>query len=206
MMERNIKPYKGKIDKKERWQLNNHKSVLIWFTGLPGSGKSTISHELEYLLFKNKIRTYVLDGDNIRRGLCKDLGFSAEDRRENLRRVGEVAKLFVDAGILTIASFASPYISDRKMIREMFGNEEFIEVYLKCDISICEKRDPKGLYKKARNGIIKNFTGVSDPYEAPEKPEILLETDKLTVEQSVKSVFDFLQEKQILTLNSENVI
>ena len=206
MMERNIKPYKRKIDKKERWQLNNHKSVLIWFTGLPGSGKSTISHELEYLLFKNKIRTYVLDGDNIRRGLCKDLGFSAEDRRENLRRVGEVAKLFVDAGILTIASFASPYISDRKMIREMFGNEEFIEVYLKCDISICEKRDPKGLYKKARNGIIKNFTGVSDPYEAPERPEILLETDKLTVEQNVKSVFDFLQEKQILTLNSENVI
>ncbi len=200
MIEGNIKPYKGKIDKKERWQLNKHKSVLVWFTGLPGSGKSTISHELEYLLYKNKIRTYVLDGDNIRKGLCKDLGFSAEDRKENLRRVGEVAKLFVDAGILTVASFASPYISDRKMIREMFEPEEFIEVYLKCDISVCEKRDPKGLYKKARSGLIKNFTGVSDPYEPPENPEILLETDKLTVEQSVETVFNFLQEKLILTI------
>lgn len=198
MIEENIKPYKGKIGKIERWHLNNHKSVLVWFTGLPGSGKSTISHELEYVLFMNRVRTYVLDGDNIRKGLSKDLGFSAEDRRENLRRVGEVAKLFVDAGVLTIASFASPYISDRKMIRGMFGQEEFIEVYLKCDISVCEKRDPKGLYKKARNGLIKNFTGVSDPYEPPENPEILLETDKLTTEQSVRTVFDFLRKKQII--------
>ena len=192
-MENNIIPHKGKITKKNRWTLHNHKSVLIWFTGLSGSGKSTISHELEYRLFQRKIRTYVLDGDNVRKGLCNDLGFSADDRRENLRRVGEVARLFLDAGILTIASFASPYSADRLMVRQMFGPGDFIEVFLKCDLRVCEERDPKGLYKKARSGEIRNFTGISDPYEPPESAEIILETDKLSIGESLDKIMDYLR-------------
>jgi adenylylsulfate kinase len=197
-MGKNITPHKGKIAKKDRCAMNNHKSVLVWFTGLPGSGKSTISHELEYRISRQNIRTYVLDGDNVRHGLCKDLGFSAVDRRENLRRVGEVAFLFVDAGILTIAAFASPYKADRRMVRQMFAPGDFIEVYLRCDVTVCEERDPKGLYKKARCGEIKNFTGISDPYEPPENPEIILETDRLSIDDSVKMIMGYLREKKIV--------
>jgi len=193
----NITPHKGKIGKEDRWRINGHKTALVWFTGLPGSGKSTISHELEYRLFQQNVKTYVLDGDNVRHGLCRDLGFSAEDRRENMRRVGEAARLFLDAGILTIAAFASPYRADRLMVRRMFGPGDFIEVYLKCDLKVCEERDPKGLYKKARSGEIKNFTGVSDPYEPPEKPEITLETDRLNISDSLSRVIIFLKEKNI---------
>jgi adenylylsulfate kinase len=199
-MNNNTTPYKGKVKSKQRWEINNHKSVLIWLTGLPGSGKSTISHELEYRLFQRRIKTYVLDGDNVRQGLCRDLGFSAEDRRENLRRVGEAARLFLDAGILTVAAFASPYMADRFMVRRMFGPGDFIEVYLKCDLKICEARDPKGLYKKARSGEIKNFTGVSDPYEPPETPEIVLDTDGLSIEESVSKIMNYLGEKGLIGL------
>jgi adenylylsulfate kinase len=194
-MNNNTTPHEGKVKRKQRWKLNKHKSALVWLTGLPGSGKSTISHELEYRLFQRRTNTYVLDGDNVRQGLCKDLGFSAEDRRENLRRVGEAARLFLDAGILTIAAFASPYRADRFMVRRMFEPGDFIEVYLKCDLKVCEARDPKGLYKKARSGEIKNFTGVSDPYELPENPEIVLDTDRLSIEESVSKIMDYLGEK-----------
>ena len=198
-MGNNITPHKGKVGREHRCKMSNHRSVLIWFTGLSGSGKSTISHELEYRLFQHKIRTYVLDGDNVRIGLCKDLGFSADDRRENLRRVGEVARLFIDAGTLTIASFASPYIADRLMVRQMFAPGDFIEVFLKCDLRVCEERDPKGLYKKARSGEIKNFTGISDPYEPPERAEIILETDKLSVEESLDKIVEYLRGKGLIS-------
>jgi len=189
----------GKVTKKDRCDTNKHGSVLIWITGLPASGKSTIAHELEHRLFLKKIRAYVLDGDKIRDGLNKNLGFSAADRKENLRRAGEVAKLFVDAGIVTIAAFASPYTFDRSMVRKLFDEGEFIEVYLKCDIKVCESRDPKGLYKKARLGEIQNLTGVSDPYEAPSNPEIILETGKLSINESVNIIMKYLEEKILMS-------
>ncbi len=196
----NIQWHKAKITKKDRWMQNAHRSPLIWITGLSASGKSTVATELEHRLFHNKINTFVLDGDNVRHGLCKDLGFSAEDRKENLRRVGEVAKLLVDAGVLTIAAFISPYTADRDAIRALFDadHQEFIEVYVKCDIAICEERDPKGLYKKARKGEILFFTGISDPYEPPTSPEITIETDLLTIDQSVEKIFGFLKTAKII--------
>jgi len=197
-MNNNTTPHKGKVERKQRWEINNHKSVLVWLTGLPGSGKSTISHELEHRLFLQNIKTYVLDGDNVRQGLCKDMGFSAHDRRENLRRVGEVALLFVDAGIVTIAAFASPYRTDRRMVRQMFAPGDFIEVYLGCDVTVCEARDPKGLYRKARRGEIKNFTGVSDPYEPPEHPEIVLATDRMSIDESVERIVGYLKNRGVI--------
>jgi len=197
---RNIKWHKSRITKKDRWGSNKHKSALIWITGLSASGKSTLAIELEHRLFQKKIKTFVLDGDNVRHGLNKDLGFSPEDRKENLRRVGEVAKLLVDAGLLTIAAFISPYASDRNSIRELFiqDSAEFIEVYLKCDLDVCESRDPKGLYKKARTGEIPVFTGVSQRYEIPADPEIIIETDKLGIEESVEKLIAYLMEKNII--------
>jgi adenylylsulfate kinase len=198
--DKNIKWHKAKVTKKDRWMQNAHRSALIWITGLSASGKSTIATELEHQLFGDKINTFVLDGDNVRHGLCKDLGFSADDRRENLRRVGEMAKLLVDAGVLTIAAFISPYAADRNSIRALFNadDEEFVEVYLKCDLSVCEQRDPKGLYKKARAGEILQFTGISDPYEEPASPEIIIETDRLTVQESVSSIIRHLKARKII--------
>lgn len=198
--DRNIKWHKQRITKTDRRGSNQHKSALIWITGLSASGKSSIATELEHRLFEEKIKTFVLDGDNVRHGLNKDLGFSPEDRKENLRRVGEVAKLLVNAGILTIAAFISPYASDREAIRGLFSrdNEEFIEVYLKCDLAVCESRDPKGLYKKARRGEIPDFTGISQPYETPANPEITLETDRLSIKESVSSIIIYLTEKKII--------
>jgi adenylylsulfate kinase len=198
MVKNLLQPYKGKISRSDRWSINNHKSALVWITGLPGAGKSTISHELEYALFHRGIRAYVLDGDSVRQGLSKDLGFSAADRRENLRRVGEVSRLFTDAGILVIAAFASPYTSDRFMVRGLFDRGEFIEVYLQCALSVCESRDPKGMYKKARKGDIKNFTGISDPYEPPEHPEIILATDRMSIEESVEKIVGYLKDKGVI--------
>lgn len=190
--------HNAKVSKQDRWLKNSHKSALIWLTGLSASGKSSIAVELDRSLYDEKINTFVLDGDNVRHGLCKDLGFSEEDRRENMRRVGEVAKLLVDAGILTIAAFISPYASDRLKIRELFEKGEFIEVYLKCDLSVCEARDPKGFYRKARLGEIKNYTGISAPYEAPENSEIILETDQLSISESVESIRSYLKIKGII--------
>lgn len=190
-----IIPHNSIIKKEDRGKLNKHKSAILWFTGLSGSGKSTIAHKAEERLFDMGVRTYVLDGDNIRTGLNKDLGFSAEDREENIRRIGEVAKLFVDSGIIVMTAFISPYKKDRQAVRNLVADGEFIEIYVKCPIEVCEQRDVKGLYKKAREGIIKQFTGIDDPYEEPENPELMIETDKIGIEESVDCILTYLENK-----------
>jgi adenylylsulfate kinase len=194
-MQKFIIPSRSTITKEDRRLLNGHSSFILWFTGLPSSGKSTLANKTEERLFKAGIRTYVLDGDNIRTGLNKNLGFSKEDREENIRRIGEVAKLFVDAGVVVLTAFISPYIKDREMVRNLVEDGEFIEIYVKCPLEVCEKRDVKGLYEKARKGIIKQFTGVDDPYEEPENPEIVIETDKVGIEESVDIIIEYLEKK-----------
>jgi len=194
---KNIVWHDTKITKEHRSNILGHKSVLLWFTGLSGSGKSTIATELQKRLIKKGRLSYILDGDNIRHGLNSDLGFSEEHRIENIRRIGEVAKLFVDAGLITITSFISPYKKDRDEVRSKLG-KNFIEVFVKCNLEECEKRDPKGLYKKARKGEIKDFTGINAPYEEPNNPEILIETDKMKVKDSVDLIYNYLKEKQII--------
>lgn len=195
MKSQNIVWHKAQITKHDRHRLNGHKSAILWFTGFSGAGKSSLSIAVEKELHKRGIRTYVLDGDNVRHGLNNNLGFSPEDRTENIRRIGEVSKLFVDAGVMTLTAFISPYRDDRNMVREMVEDGEFLEIYVKCSLEECEKRDPKGLYKKARNGEIKGFTGIDAPYEAPVSPELVVETDKETLRESVAAVLNFLQEK-----------
>ena len=191
----NIKWHHGKITKEDRVKLLNQKGVTIWLTGLSGSGKSTIAVELEHALIENRHQAYILDGDNIRHGLNKNLGFSPEDRTENIRRIGEVAKLFTDAGIITITAFISPYREDRDAVRRLLSDGEFIEVYVKCPLDVCEERDTKGLYKKARAGEVKDFTGISSPYEEPLNPELTIDSSKLTVEESTRAVLNYLEEK-----------
>jgi bifunctional enzyme CysN/CysC len=183
----------GKVTPAQRALRNKHPGCIVWLTGLSGSGKSTISTELERELFNLGKHAYVLDGDNIRHGLNRDLGFSPEDRKENIRRIGEVAKLFADAGIICITSFISPYRSDRELVRNMVPEAQFVEVHVDAPIDVCEQRDPKGLYAKARANEIKEFTGISAPYEAPENPEIKLHTDKLTVAESVATILEYLR-------------
>lgn len=195
----NIHWHEGQIKKEDRERLNNHKGVCLWFTGLSGSGKSTIALEVESALFEMGARTYVLDGDNIRHGLNKDLGFSPEDREENIRRIGEVAKLFVDAGSIVMTAFISPYRGDRDKVRNLMKDSEFVEIYVECDLDVCEQRDPKGLYKKARAGEIKEFTGIDAPYEEPENPELVINTSEVTaVKTNAARVIKFLQEKNYL--------
>lgn len=186
------------VTREDRNRLNNHKSGLLWFTGLSASGKSTIAHSVEKKLFERGFRTYVLDGDNVRHGINNNLGFSREDRKENLRRIAEVSMLFVDAGILALAAFISPYKEDREYIRKRFEGDNFLEIYVKCSIEECEKRDPKGQYKKARAGIIKNYTGVSAPYEEPENPDLILDTEKKSLEECVDMVIDLLTKRGYL--------
>ncbi len=186
------------MTKSDRRRLNNHGSVILWLTGLSGSGKSTVAYKVEENLFRRGVRTYVLDGDNIRLALNQDLGFSREDRRENIRRIGEVAKLFVDAGVVVLTAFISPYRKDRAIARSLVGADEFVEIYVKCPLEICEQRDSKGFYKKARSGIIQQFTGIDDPYEEPENPEIVIETDKLSVEECADRIVKFLEVKKLL--------
>ncbi|MFC1753128.1 adenylyl-sulfate kinase [Thermoproteota archaeon] len=197
--QKNIHWHPHSVSKEKRGSIKNHKACILWFTGLPSSGKSTIAHKLESVLNQTERHTYVLDGDNIRHHLNKDLGFSAEDRKENIRRIGEVARLFVDAGLLTIAAFISPYRIDRQMVRELVGTGEFVEIFTKCSVEKCVERDPKGLYKKAIAGEIKNFTGISAPYEEPANAEIIIETDKLTVEESVEKILAFLASQNIIS-------
>jgi adenylyl-sulfate kinase len=180
------------VTARQRSARNGHGGYVVWFTGLSGSGKSTISVELERELFNLGRHAYVLDGDNVRHGLCSDLGFSPKDRKENIRRVGEVAKLFADAGIIVITAFISPYRSDRDLVRAMLPPGKFVEVYVNAPIEICEQRDPKGLYAKARANQIKEFTGVSAPYEAPLRPDIELPTGQLTVAESIAKILDYL--------------
>jgi adenylylsulfate kinase len=182
----------------DRNNLNSHKSGLVWFTGLSASGKSTIAHHVEKELFNQSIRTYVLDGDNVRHGINSDLGFSREDRKENLRRIAEFSKLFVDAGLLVLAAFISPYETDREYIRNRLKDNDFLEIYVKCSLEECEHRDPKGQYKKARAGIIKDYTGISTPYEEPKNPDLVIDTQKLTLQESVLMVIDYMDEVEFL--------
>jgi len=200
----NIHWHEGDITRDERWKALGCRGATVWFTGLSGSGKSTIASALEQALTNQKVFCYRLDGDNIRFGLNRNLGFSAEDRAENIRRIGEVAKLFADAGCVALTSFISPYRKDRDLCRQIHREAkpsalEFIEVYVDTPIEVCEQRDPKGLYKKARAGQIKGFTGIDDPYEAPLSPELVLKTAELSVEQSVKRVIDMLVGRGVLS-------
>ncbi|WP_181346825.1 adenylyl-sulfate kinase [Thalassobacillus sp. CUG 92003] len=198
MKSSNITWHDSKVTKEDRQNQKKHKSPVLWFTGLSGSGKSTLSVEVEKALFELNIHSYRLDGDNVRHGLNNNLGFSPEDRTENIRRVSEVAKLMNDAGILTLTAFISPYRNDRNSARDRFEDGEFIEIYTKCSLDEAEKRDPKGLYKKARSGEIKGFTGIDAPYEEPENAELTIETDKLSLEDSVRQVIAYLQEKKYI--------
>ena len=199
MKSTNITWHEGQVTKENRQELNNHKSAILWFTGLSGAGKSTLSVAVEKELHQRGIRTYILDGDNVRHGLNKNLGFSPEDRTENIRRIGEVSRLFADAGVMTLTAFISPYREDRDMVRELVNEGEFIEVYVKCGLEECEKRDPKGLYQKARSGEIKGFTGIDAPYEEPFFPEVTVETDKQPLEVSVQQVISYLIENNYIT-------
>ena len=193
----NITWHHGDITRADRERANGHKSAVLWFTGLSASGKSTLAHAVENTLFDRGCNTYVLDGDNIRHGLNKDLGFSPQDREENIRRIGEVATLFADAGVIAITAFISPYRADRDKARAI-GGDSFIEVYVKCDLDVCEARDPKGLYKKARAGQIPEFTGISAPYEEPDHPELVIDTSYETLEQSAARVIAYLEERGLL--------
>ncbi len=193
----NIVPQNYRISKNDRRELNGHGSVIVWFTGLSGSGKSTLANAVEQELFRQGIRTYVLDGDNIRHGLNNNVDFSAEGRTENIRRIGEVAKLFIEAGVVVLTAFISPFKSDRDRVRSLVGNEEFIEVFVDCPLEICEQRDVKGLYKKARAGEIPDFTGISSPFEVPENPELTIATGTIPLRQSVEQVTNFILKKII---------
>ncbi|AST61047.1 adenylyl-sulfate kinase [Staphylococcus lugdunensis] len=188
----------SEVTKADRQKQNGHKSAVIWFTGLSGSGKSTVSVALEQALFELGKHAYRLDGDNVRHGLNKNLGFSPEDRKENIRHIGEVSKLLVDAGTIAITAFISPYRVDRDDVRNILEDGEFIEVYTQCSVEECEKRDPKGLYAKARSGEIKEFTGISAPYEAPNHPEITINTEQQSVEQAVAHILNYLTDNKYL--------
>ncbi len=195
----NVHWHEGQIKKEDRQRANGHKSACIWFTGLSGSGKSTIAVKVEELLFEKGVKTYILDGDNIRHGLNKNLGFSPEDRTENIRRIGEVSKLFVDAGLIVMTAFISPYRKDREQVRKLLEKGEFIEVFVDATLETCEERDPKGLYKKARSGEIKEFTGISAPYEAPLEPELVINTtEEQDVTKNAMKVVEYLEEKGYL--------
>jgi adenylylsulfate kinase len=191
--------HKPSVTVEDRWKSNGYKSCLLWFTGLSGSGKSTIAHALDRRLHKLEVHSYVLDGDNIRHRLNKDLGLSPEDRKENVRRIGEVSKLFIDAGLIVLAAFIAPYNKDRERVRELLKGGQFIEVYVKCSIEECEKRDPKGLYEKARAGKIKGFTGISAPYEEPVRPSIVLETDKVGLDSCIETLMKYLIQKNYIS-------
>jgi adenylylsulfate kinase len=194
-MKENIIRQNYEVSQLERNQANKHKSFLIWFTGLSGSGKSTIANALEHKLHHQGIKTYVLDGDNIRLGINKDLSFSAEDRSENMRRIAEIAKLFIDAGVVVMGAFVSPYKKDRKSIEYVVGNNNFVEVFVNTSLEACELRDVKGLYAKARKGEIKDFTGINAPYEAPENPDIEVVTDNMTVKEAVDKIYPVIIKK-----------
>jgi adenylylsulfate kinase len=190
----------GKISRTDRERLIQQKGATLWFTGLSGSGKSTIAIALEKVLYDLKILSYRLDGDNVRLGINKNLGFSAEDRAENIRRIGEITKLFADCGAISLSSFISPYRHDRNNVRALHEESgiAFIEVFVDCSLAVAESRDPKGLYKKARGGKIKNFTGIDDPYEPPENPEIHLKTDQMTLEQELNTIVSYLEQQGII--------
>jgi adenylylsulfate kinase len=190
-----IKWQNTKITRSNHEELQGYRSICIWFTGLSGAGKSTIANAVQQRLFQRKIRTYLLDGDNVRHGLNGDLGFSKEDRQENVRRVAEVAHLFVEAGVTAIAALISPFERDRQMARSIFEQEDFVEIFVNCPIDICIERDPKGLYKKAQVGIIRDFTGISSPYDPPESPELIINTSQYSIDECVDQVMRYLHAK-----------
>jgi len=194
----NIVWHEHHVTKTERSELKKQRPCILWFTGLSGSGKSTIANAVEVKLLELQKHTYLLDGDNVRMGLNKGLSFSDEDRIENIRRIGEVAKLFVDSGLIVLTAFISPFVKERGSVRELMQEDEFIEVFVDTPLEVCESRDPKGLYKKARSGNISNFTGISSPYEAPNKAEIHIKTDKLSIEEAVDQIINFLETKGYL--------
>ncbi len=194
-MSSNIVWHEASITKEERRTQNKHQSFVLWFTGLSASGKSSVANAFARRLFERDNQAFVLDGDNVRHGLNKDLGFDEASRKENIRRIGEVSKLFVENGQIVLTAFISPYREDRQVVRELVEAGEFIEVYVKCPVETCEKRDPKGLYKKARNAEIPNFTGISAPYEEPENPEIILDTELNSIEECVEQLTDILTSK-----------
>jgi adenylylsulfate kinase len=189
----NVVWHHATVTRERREVQNGHKSCVLWFTGLSGAGKSTLAHAVEDQLYQLGCRTFVLDGDNVRHGLSSNLGFSEDDRRENIRRIGEAAKLMMEAGVIAMTAFISPFRADREAVRNLMPHGDFFEVYCKAALETCEARDVKGLYKKARAGEIKNYTGIDSPYEAPEKPELVVDTDALSIEQSVSEVLRLLQ-------------
>ena len=189
----NVTWHDHRVSGDDRCKMKNQKPAVLWFTGLSACGKSTIANTVDHMLHEKGFHTYLLDGDNVRMGLNKNLGFSAEDREENIRRISEVSKLFVDAGLITLTAFISPYRKDRDHCREILGDGQFVEVYVDASLETCEQRDPKGLYKKARAGEIKGFTGIDDPYEAPENPELTLDSDNKDVDTLAGEVVEYLQ-------------
>ena len=195
---KNVVWHHATVTRQRRNTQNKHKSVVLWFTGLSGSGKSTLAHAVEEELHQIGCRTIVLDGDNMRHGLCKDLDFSDESRKENIRRIGEVAKLFIESGVITLTAFISPFKEERDKVRKLLANQDLIEIYVKCPISVCEARDVKGMYKKAKANEIKNFTGISSPYEVPESPDLIVDTDQETLDESVDKVLGVLINRGII--------
>ncbi|MDC0165836.1 adenylyl-sulfate kinase [Synechococcus sp. AH-558-M21] len=194
----NIVWHEASVDRAARADKRGHRSAILWFTGLSGSGKSTLANAVNAALFERGLATYVLDGDNVRHGLCKDLGFSDADREENIRRIGEVAKLFLDAGVIVLTAFVSPFRADRDKARDLVEAGDFFEIFCAADLDVCESRDPKGLYAKARSGAIKEFTGISSPYEAPDTPELKIDTGAQELAQSVEVVIKALQDKGVI--------
>ncbi|GBG13524.1 adenylylsulfate kinase [Novimethylophilus kurashikiensis] len=196
--DKNIRWHEAQVSRSDRNRQNGHGSVILWFTGLSGAGKSTVAHAVEKRLFDLGCKTFVFDGDNVRHGLCADLGFSAEDRTENIRRIGEMAKLFIEAGVIALTAFISPFRSDRDRVRVLAGEGNFLEIYCQCPLDVCEGRDVKGLYAKARQGLIKEFTGISSPYEAPEAPELTINTNLQTLDACVDQVLALLRQRKII--------
>jgi adenylylsulfate kinase len=194
----NITYHEAQISREMREELNGHRSTILWFTGLSGSGKSTLAHAVEERLHQIGCRTFVFDGDNVRHGLCGDLGFSTEDRHENIRRIGEMSKLFTEAGVIALTAFISPFRYDRQMVRDLVVPGDFLEIYCDSPLEVCESRDVKGLYRRARAGEIPEFTGLSSPYEEPEAPELIVDTNRLTIEESVDVVLGLLEDRGII--------
>ncbi len=194
----NVVWHRATVTRERRERLNGHKGACLWFTGLSGAGKSTIAHAVEEQLHQRGCRTFVFDGDNVRHGLCSNLGFSREDRCENIRRIGEMTKLFVDAGVIALTAFISPFKADRERVRSLLSDRDFIEIYCRCPLEVCESRDVKGMYKKARAGEIKEFTGISSPYQEPEKPELILNTADNSVETCVNLIMKLLKSHEII--------
>ncbi len=194
----NVVWHHATVTRERREKLNGHRSVILWFTGLSGAGKSSLAHAVEEHLYQSGCRTFVFDGDNVRHGLCADLGFSPEDRVENIRRVGEMAKLFLEAGVIALTAFISPFGADRARVRSLVPHGEFLEIFCDCPLEVCEERDVKGLYKRARAGEIKDFTGISSPYEIPRDPELVVHTGALSLEESVTEVIKFLRGRGVI--------